>query len=137
MRTLLAALAAALVLSRAPDALAHARLLSSEPADQARLASAPKAIELHFNEILDDDFNSIDVFPAAAQAERGATPVPAKSLTSAPAAVDEADRTRLVAPVQALEPGTYAVEWKVLSRDGHTARGRYTFTVQPSGEGAR
>ena len=44
--------------------------------------------------------------------------------------VDLDDRTRMVVPVQRLDPGHYAVEWRVLSRDGHSATGRFTFWVR-------
>ena len=34
-----------------------------------------------------------------------------------------------VAPVPAVKPGRYRVEWQVLSTDGHVVTGRYSFTV--------
>jgi methionine-rich copper-binding protein CopC len=133
-RALPIALAAAgaflLVLASARSASAHARLLSSTPSDHALLSRGPEAIELRFNEILDDDFNSIEVFSASAEEGK------AKNLAAGPATVDVSDRTRLSAPLPRLEPGAYAVHWKVLSRDGHTARGRLTFRVLPDRTGA-
>ena len=35
------------------------------------------------------------------------------------------------APVEALAPGTYAVEWRGLSADGHPMQGTFGFTVAP------
>jgi methionine-rich copper-binding protein CopC len=130
MRIAHAALAAAVVLASASQAFAHARVLATVPRDNALLAGSPPAIEIRFNEILDDDFNSIEVFSEAQPAQ---SPT---SLTAGPATVDAKDGTHLVAPLQKLPPGTYAVHWKVLSRDGHTARGRFTFRVLPDRDGA-
>ncbi len=36
---------------------------------------------------------------------------------------------RLIAPVSALAPGTYTVDWKVLSADGHVTEGSLRFRV--------
>jgi methionine-rich copper-binding protein CopC len=44
--------------------------------------------------------------------------------------VDPKDRTHLMVKVGALKPGDYVVDWRVLSRDGHSAPGRITFTVK-------
>ena len=38
---------------------------------------------------------------------------------------------RLAAALPPLAPGTYHVEWRVLSADGHVVSGRYTFHVAP------
>jgi methionine-rich copper-binding protein CopC len=42
----------------------------------------------------------------------------------------------MFAPVPALDPGQYTVQWAAVSDDGHTTQGSYQFTVQP-GPGAR
>ncbi|MEI9897945.1 MAG: copper resistance protein CopC [Chthoniobacter sp.] len=44
--------------------------------------------------------------------------------------VDPRDRTHLTIRLGALPPGEYVVEWRVLSRDGHSAPGRSTFRVR-------
>lgn len=121
--TVLAAVIAA-VLATPGDALAHARLTRAEPADGAVLTAPPTSIELWFNERLDDEFNDVAVYRA-----RDGAPADEKNLAAGAPLVDEADRTHLETPVGALAPGDYVVQWKVLSRDGHSARGRLRFKV--------
>ncbi len=107
-----------------PAALAHARLIRSTPAKGVEMAKAPEQIELWFNELLDDGFNSIAIFPSAEiNAPKRANLVKGKP------AVDPRDRTHLIVPLGALGSGEYAVEWRVLSRDGHSATGRFTFRI--------
>ena len=69
MRSRISMAAAMIVLMLAglglQKAEAHARLVRSNPADKAQLEKAPTQIELRFNELLDDNFNSVKVFPAA------------------------------------------------------------------------
>jgi copper resistance protein C len=109
---------------------AHARLLASTPRDNELLAASPGSVHLWVNEILDHDFNSIEVFfDSAPESDR-------QSLTAGPAEVDPDNRTHLSVPLQPLRPGSYVVHWKVLSRDGHTARGRFSFRVLPDRDGA-
>jgi methionine-rich copper-binding protein CopC len=122
----LAALVVAHVFLTSPRAaLAHARLVRSTPANQARLAAPPERVELWFSELLEDGFNSVEVVRAAEVAAK-----PRTNLARGAPAVDRDDRTRMTVPVQALGPGDYAVEWRVLSRDGHRVAGRFTFRVQ-------
>jgi methionine-rich copper-binding protein CopC len=121
-RTLLIVIVALLVSAGA--AHAHARLIRSQPAQDARLTTAPATIELWFNELLDRSFNGVDVFAATESPQ-----VKRTSLISAEAVVDPNDRTHLSAPLPPLPPGDYIVEYRVLSRDGHSAPGRIKFSV--------
>lgn len=116
-------LIAILALAVPETALAHARMVRSSPqADES--SPAPKMIELWFSELLEARFNSIVVFPVA---ELNATT--RSSLTQGDAQVDPRDRTHLSAAIKSLPPGEYVVEWRVLSLDGHSAPGRFTFRV--------
>jgi methionine-rich copper-binding protein CopC len=115
---------AALLLALAPAAQAHARLLRSSPAKNAELAQAPGQIELWFNELLDEGFNSIAIFPAKELAAAKRT-----NLAKEKPIVDARDRTHLTLKVEPLAPGDYVLEWRVLSRDGHSAPGRFTFRI--------
>jgi methionine-rich copper-binding protein CopC len=119
---------AALLAGPAP-ALAHARLERSVPATGATLATAPSSIELEFNELLDEEFNDVAVFRATSDG----APADEHSFTSGKPRVDPAHRTHLSAPVGPLPPGAYVVRWKVLSRDGHSARGQVLFRVGTAG----
>lgn len=117
-------LAAALVLAARAPAHAHARLERAAPANGATVA-APAAIELWFNELLDDEFNDVAVY----RAKPDGSPADDANLATAKPRLDPADRTHLTTPVGAMAPGPYVVQYKVLSRDGHSARGRILFRV--------
>ena len=123
------ALAAVTVLLEPASAAAHARLLSSKPPEGARLAESPAAIELWFNELLDDEFNAVTVYPTA-ELRADAASASQRNLAAAAPEVDPSDRTHLSCKLGALAPGSYVAEWQVLSRDGHTARGRLRFNVE-------
>jgi methionine-rich copper-binding protein CopC len=103
---------------------AHAKMLRSEPKASAVLRNAPKTIELWFSELLEDQFNTIQLFPLAESAEKVRV-----NLAKEKPKVDPKDRTHLVLELPALDAGGYLVEYRVLSRDGHTAPGRFTFTL--------
>lgn len=113
----------ALALIGPHQAHAHARLIRAQPSDHAQLSQSPARIELWFNELLDDGFNTVEVFPAA-ELDTART----NRVTGSPA-LDARDRTHLTVAVQPLQPGEYVVEWRVLSRDGHSAPGRLRFRV--------
>ncbi len=107
----------AVALSR--DALAHAKLIRSRPKPFELLALRPTHVELWFNERLEDEFNAIEVVDANGhRVEEGA------------AGVNPNDRTNLRVRLGSLAPGSYVINWKILSLDGHPARGRILFTVQ-------
>jgi methionine-rich copper-binding protein CopC len=122
---LLTLLAAACFFAGAPRAEAHARMVKSSPAKDAKLDAAPGRIDLWFNELLEDGFNTLEVYPAS---ELGA----AKhgNFADGKVTVDEKDRTHLSVKLKTLAPGEYVADWRVLSRDGHSAPGRITFTVK-------
>ena len=106
------------------SALAHAQLLKSVPPDKAELKQSPAKVELWFNELLEDGFNSIEVIRAADLSNKNPP-----NLAKGKPKVDPADATHLEVELPALEPGEYAIQYRVLSRDGHTAPGRVMFRV--------
>jgi methionine-rich copper-binding protein CopC len=109
----------------APGAWAHAHLLRAEPKSGAELSSAPKQIDLWFNELLEADFNTVTVLPAADLAAGKKT-----NFAKAKPALDARDHTHLTIQLEPLPPGEYVIEWRVLSRDGHSAPGRSTFRLR-------
>lgn len=115
---------ATLLFLLAPAAFAHARVIRSNPAKGAELAQPPEQIELWFNELLDAGFNSIEVFVSAEIGLPKHT-----NLAKGKPQLDGRDRTHLTLKLEPLAPGEYAVEWRVLSRDGHSAPGRLTFRI--------
>jgi methionine-rich copper-binding protein CopC len=127
LRAVTLCLALLLALVTAPRAFAHARLLKSSPEKGAQLAVSPDHVELWFNELLEEGFNTLEVYPTAEL-----TANQHSNLAEGQPKVDPADPTHLsVKLLQALKPGEYVLEWRVLSRDGHSAPGRILFTVLP------
>lgn len=116
--------AAILILASPAPARAHARLERSVPQNGATVAP-PKTIELWFNELLDDEFNDVTVY----RAKRDGSPADTTNLATGKPQVDPSDRTHLSTPVGPLTTGSYVVQYKVLSRDGHSARGHVLFRI--------
>lgn len=121
-RVLAATLLAATIAFAAGDARAHARLVAASPRADGHLAAAPATVDLWFDEVLDDGFHEVTVLPAD-------RPASTERNRAGAASIDPDDRTHLVAPLDRLPTGAWAVQWRVLSRDGHPARGRYEFRV--------
>ena len=107
------------------DAHGHARLVKAAPPDKAVLAEAPTRVELWFNELLDHGFHSLEVIPAAQLTAKERA-----NFADGKPVIDPKDRTRVSVTLKPLPPGDYVIEWRVLSRDGHSAPGRLKFTVK-------
>ncbi|GIW43042.1 MAG: cation resistance protein [Candidatus Binatia bacterium] len=118
-------LGGALFGSHVRPAWAHARLLRSEPRDNAVIPAAPRTLRLWFNEVLDRGFHTVEVFSAAELKAKQR-----RNLVSGPPEVNPEDRTELRVPLPELAPGRYVVEYRVLSRDGHSAPGRVSFEIR-------
>jgi copper transport protein len=110
-----AAVSCALIVPAA--ALAHATLQSSEPATQSRLDTPPTEIRLRFNQPVTITPNAIQVLRQDGAVLSGTTQT-------------EADGYVVVAPVSGLVDETgYTVRWRVISEDGHSPAGVFTFGV--------
>jgi methionine-rich copper-binding protein CopC len=120
--TTLAIVVLALLAAALPNlAFAHARLVSSDPAANARLDSAPSAITLVFSDELKPDGNSITVTDASgARVDAGDTKLVAS---------DAQRRTITVSLNSGLGDGVYTVKWVNASTDGHSEEGSFSFTV--------
>lgn len=99
-------------------------MLRSSPPDGATVNITPDKIELWFNELLENKFNSVQVFLASDFNAKTRT-----NLVLGNPKVDPKDRTHITIDVKTLAPGEYFVEWRVLSLDGHSAPGRFAFHV--------
>jgi len=108
----------------APHASAHARMVKSNPARNAELAKAPEQIEMWYNELLESGFNTVEIYPA-----KELESAKHSNLVHEKPRVDPDDHTHLVLKIDPLPPGEYVVDWRVLSRDGHSAPGRFTFKI--------
>ncbi|MCX6541446.1 MAG: copper resistance protein CopC, partial [Actinobacteria bacterium] len=106
------------LLFAASPALAHAQLLSSDPAPGAVLDTAPTSITLVFTEPIEISLGAIRLFDGAGnQVDIGkATHPPGHTEQVRVALGDLAD-------------GSYVVDWRVVSSDSHPVHAAYTFQV--------
>ena len=123
-RTRVASLAAllglllALMLAGATAASAHAALLSSDPAENAVVQTAPTQVVLRFSEqvtLATDDMRVFD--PSGKRVDSGATGHNGSD-----------DTTARVALASGLAQGTYTVAWRAISADTHPVSGAFTFS---------
>ena len=109
---------AALALSGAGAAFAHAQLKTATPAVNGAVAAAPSEVTLNFSEKLESAFSTVIVRDAVG-----------KRVNKADAQVDKADRTIMRVGLEPLTPGIYIVEWKALTADTHKTEGAFVFRV--------
>ncbi|MFI7542051.1 copper resistance protein CopC [Actinoplanes sp. NPDC049599] len=112
----LALTGAGVLLAPAGPALAHNQLVSAKPARDATLREAPTAVTLAFLQRLDPAFTTVAVSDSGKR--RVAASAPVVKAKTASVRLDEA-----------LDNGAYTVAYRVVSVDGHTVQGSYTFTV--------
>ena len=98
----------------------HLRLVKSSPKDGEALTSMPTEIRLWFSQKPDVGLTSIKLLREdSTVVELGKVARTSDSL-SVRVALDKA-----------LVPGTYLVNWRSVSRDGHAVRGSYHFNMLP------
>lgn len=116
---LLAGLAGIAALGMAGPALAHARLTASNPANNAVVSTAPRAITLTFNERVVPAFTKVEL----TMPEHGSMAVPVR--------VNVADdgKTVTAAPQSKLGKGAHRIVWTAASADGHKMNGNVNFKI--------
>jgi methionine-rich copper-binding protein CopC len=97
------------------SASAHAFLDHAEPRVGNTVPSAPREVRLWFTQKLEQAFSTVEVTDGSGQRVDTGKP--------------HVSGNEMAVPVRALGPGTYRVNWKVLSVDTHTTNGDFTFTV--------
>jgi copper transport protein len=102
----------------ASPALAHAELLSSDPAPGAVVDAAPKNITLVFSEPIEISLGAIRVFDGT-----GA------EVSVGPSHHPGGHTEQVQVSVGALAGGSYVVDWRVVSADSHPVHAAYTFQV--------
>ncbi len=117
MSRLALAIAIAALLAPAAAAPAHSLLLEASPAVDGTV-TAPRAVSLRFNNRIEKRLSKLRLID------------PARQVTSLPVSL-EGPADRLEAPLAALAPGAYRLEWQVLSTDGHVVTGAFGFRVVP------
>ena len=117
MRTLFLIATLGLPLLGIGDAAAHATLDHASPRVGTTVSAAPREVTLWFTQKLEAAFSGVRVTNAAGQrVDAGGTRV---------------NGTVMSVTLRSGGPGTYRVEWKVLSVDTHTTEGSFTFRVGP------
>lgn len=103
-----------------PVVWSHAHLTHQYPAANANVTAAPQALTLNFSEGIEQCFSGVTI-----------TGPKQEAIKTRPARRNEQDKTQLIVPLDdALPPGTYTVNWHVVSVDGHKTKGQYTFSVK-------
>lgn len=123
MKTLAASLISflLLLLSAAPAA-AHAVRIASDPDDGAELAQSPAAVSATFNEALQPQFAAMTVVGPDGNLWQDGEP----RISGAVLSVD----------VRPLGPsGTYTVNYRATSADGHVINGSWSFRLTVAGSG--
>lgn len=116
VKTFVTGAAFALAAAASSGALAHAKLASSDPQAGSTVPAAPRALRLQFSEPLEAAFSKFTVLDS----RNTATPVQRVA----------SDTKTLAGTLPALAPGDYRVQWSVVTRDGHTAKGEFAFKVR-------
>lgn len=109
------------LLAASGPAWAHAHLKMSMPSDGEMLNSSPSEIRLDFTEGLEPAFSGLTITAQSGQ------PVDITKPTVSGIEGHELS-TSTSTP---LSPGSYTVQWHVLSKDGHATSGTYHFRVMP------
>ena len=96
-------------------AQAHAALDRAEPRVGNTVRTAPHEVSLWFTQNIEPAFSTVTVTDGAGQrVDTGKPHVSGKVMS---------------VPVRAAGPGTYRVNWRVVSVDSHTTEGNFTFRV--------
>jgi len=111
-------LSIALGAADAGTANAHAVLLRSSPAQNARLQSSPASVQLFFSEALDRHGSGLRVLDDAGAAVK------------AGGAIFTGDPTEMDLALPSLQPGFFVVSWTTVSAvDGHRLQGSFPFVL--------
>jgi len=118
----IAALVAAMALAGAPVASAHAARIAADPAENTALAAGPQRVSATFNEQMQPEFAAMTVVGPDANLWSVGDP--------------EVTGAVLSVGVRPLGPtGTYTVNYRVTSADGHPVSGSWTFRLTVAATG--
>ncbi len=120
----LVALAASALIPTA--AWAHPKLLIASPAARSTVA-APAAIKLRFSERLMPKMSGGTIVMTGMPGMAGHAPMPINGVASA---VGKDGKTLILKPRARLSPGTYRINWHIVSVDTHRVTGTHVFAVR-------
>ena len=111
-------LSVALLLLWCAPVLAHAGIVARQPDDGANLKQVPEEVRIRFNEPVEAEFSPLEVYNSEG-----------RRVDRADAGVDP-DNPRVVrTSLEDLSEGTYTVQYRITSLDGHVVDGEYDFRV--------
>ena len=114
-----------------PSVWAHAHLTHQYPAANAQVTAAPQAITLNFSEGVETGFSGAKITGPEITGKVVERASKNENIKTLPAKRNEQDQKQLIVPLaDSLKPGTYIVDWHVVSVDGHKTKGHYTFSVK-------
>src|SRR5688500_7329778 len=116
-RFTVAVLTVALLLVTRRIAQAHTELVSSEPAQNGRLAATPSRVRLVFSEPIEARFGAISLI----QSDGGTLKLAVEA--------DPRNVHAMIGRVPSDVSGAIRVVWRVVSADGHPVAGSFVFTV--------
>lgn len=106
----------------APAAQAHNVLLGTSPASGSTVAALPDLIVLHYD------------LPAQVLGTVVIVRGPSGNVAAGPAELVNSDVDQPVRPGS--PPGSYTVDWRVVSADGHIVQGSFGFTARAASTGS-
>lgn len=119
----IAALVAVMALAGTPVASAHAARISADPADGASLAQGPQRVSATFNEQLQPEFAAMTVVGPDGNLWSSGDP--------------QVQGAVITVGVRPLGPaGTYTVNYRVTSADGHPVSGSWSFRLTVAATGS-
>jgi methionine-rich copper-binding protein CopC len=117
---------AAAALTIATPALAHPKLVASNPAANA-LVAKPSKLELRFSEKLVGQFSSVDLTMTGMPGMANHGPMKVNGVATS---VASDGKTLVVKLRKPLAAGTYKLDWRAVSADTHRVNGSYSFKVK-------
>lgn len=124
--TFLASALAAPALAASPVAFAHAKLVSSSPAADAK-ASNVKTLSLTFSETLVEKLSGVDLVMTGMPGMANHAPMKVSGFKSA---LDADGKTLTLSLPRPLHAGTYSLTWHAVTADTHRIEGNYAFSVK-------
>jgi methionine-rich copper-binding protein CopC len=117
--SLIRLVAATLLVGAASSALSHASMIRSSPTANSTVKVTPRQVSIFFSERVKAAPGAIAVQDAKGD-----------KVDLGDAKSDNNGRV-VRTSVRLLEAGSYRVDWRVQSRDGHTVQGSFAFQVSP------
>lgn len=102
------------------DALAHAIVVRTSPAQGGTAAGAIGKVEVWYDAGIRDAFVALAVVSAAGE-----------RVDKRDAAIDSSDPSHVSVGVNQLTPGKYTARYRALSADGHIVSGSWDFEITP------